>query len=131
MIPDASIDTTDLTPETIGTSKTYKISNNTIQGYIDEQDALLQAIYKVLNTEKYEYPIYSFNYGIELENLIGQDKLYVQMELSRRIKECLLEDERITGVEKFSFVFSGDTILCTFDVESIYGTNTIRKVVST
>ena len=131
MIPDANIDITDSTSETIETSKTYKIINNIIQGYIEDNDALLQAIYKVLNTERYEHPIYSFNYGIELESLIGQDKLYVQMELSRRIKECLLEDERITSVENFVFNFLNDSILCTFDVVSIYGKNTISKAVST
>ncbi|HHV09263.1 MAG TPA: DUF2634 domain-containing protein [Clostridiales bacterium] len=131
MIPNTSMDVTVSTTDTIETSKTYKIISNTIQGYIDDNDALLQAIYKVLNTEKYEYPIYSFSYGIELENLIGQDKLYVQMELSRRIKECLLEDERITSVENFVFSFLKDSILCIFDVVSIYGKNTISKAVST
>jgi hypothetical protein len=130
MIPNANIDITDFTSETIETSKTYKLSSNTIQGYIDDKDALLQAIYKTLNTEKYEYPIYSFNYGIELDNLIGQDKLYVQMELSRRIKECLLEDQRVINVENFVFSFQNDSILCTFDIESIYGKNTISKEVN-
>ena len=47
------------------TTKTYKISNNKIQGFTDELEALKQAIYKVLSTEKYEYPIYSFSYGID------------------------------------------------------------------
>ncbi len=129
MIPDASIDVT-LTSDSSETSRTYNISNNRIQGFIDDLDALQQAVLKVLNTEKYEYPIYSFSYGIELEDLIGQDRLYVQMELMRRIKECLLSDDRIENVENFEFSFSEDSILCTFDVVSIYGSRTLKKEVN-
>lgn len=111
-------------------TKTYKLSKINIQGFTDELEALQQAIYKVLNTEKYEYPIYSFDYGIELENLIGQDPVYVKVELKRRIEECLLEDERIQSVDNFNFVVTGDEMLCTFDVESIYGDLTVSKEVN-
>ena len=111
-------------------TKTYKIEENKIQGFVDGIYALEQAIYKVLNTEKYEYPIYSFDYGIELENLIGKDSLYVKSELRRRIQECLLGDERVQSVDNFSFEISGDTILCKFDVESIYGEITVTKEVN-
>lgn len=111
-------------------TKTYKLSKINIQGFTDELEALQQATYKVLNTEKYEYPIYSFDYGIELENLIGQDPVYVKVELKRRIEECLLEDERIQSVDNFNFVVTGDEMLCTFDVESIYGDLTVSKEVN-
>lgn len=130
MIPSAQIDVSLSTSDTTETAKTYKMSDTTIQGYVEGEEALRQAIFLMLNTEKYEYPIYSFTYGIELENLIGQDKLYVQMELVRRIKECLLTDDRISNVENFAFTIQEDSILCTFDVVSIYGTNTYSKEVS-
>lgn len=121
MIPQRTINIELITEETIGTSRTYKITGNRIQGYTDGLDALKQAIYKVLNTERYEYPIYSFNYGIELESLIGKDKIYVQIELKRRIRECLLRDDRITEVDNFKFESNGDSLQCTFDVHSIFG----------
>lgn len=130
MIPEASIDGTISTSETIQKAKTYKIMGNRIQGYIDDKEALQQAIYKMLNTEKYEYPIYDFSYGIELENLIGKDPLFVQLELSRRITECLLADNRIEKVENFVFDTNGDSIICSFDVTSIYGQSTIKKEVT-
>lgn len=130
MIPKSSINI-ELSPEeSIETSRTYKISGNKIQGFTDELEALKQAIYKVLSTEKYEYPIYSFNYGIELDDLIGKDPVYVQVELKRRIKECLLQDERIISVDNFQFTRAGDELTCTFDVISIYGTTTITKEVN-
>ena len=130
MIPQRTINVELATEETIETSRTYKITGNRIQGYTDGLDALQQAIYKVLNTERYEYPIYSFNYGIELENLLGKDHVYVQIELKRRIRECLLRDDRITEVDNFRFEVAGDLIKCTFDVHSIFGNLMVSREVT-
>lgn len=130
MIPRASIEIEIAPEEVIETSRTYKLSSDKIQGYTDGLEALKQAIYKALNTERYEYPIYSFNYGIELESLIGKDRTYVQIELKRRIQECLLRDERITAVDNFRFEGSGDVLKCTFDVHSIYGDLTVTREVN-
>jgi len=130
LIPQNSIDVELTSEEIVETSRTYKITGNRIQGYTDDLDALKQAIYKVLNTERYEYPIYSFNYGIELENLLGKDPVYVQIELKRRIRECLLRDDRITEVDNFKFEVNGDEIKCTFDVHSIFGNLTASREVT-
>lgn len=130
MIPQSDINFELATEETPQTSRTYKITGNRIHGYTDGLDALKQAIYKILNTERYEYPIYNFNYGIDLESLVGKDRTYVQIELKRRISECLLQDERITGVDNFRFEGSGDVLKCTFDVHSIFGNLTISREVS-
>jgi len=130
MIPSRLLNTELTVEEVTEPTKTYKMTDTKIQGYTDELDALKQAIYKVLNTERYEYPIYSFNYGIELESLLGKDPTYVKIELKRRIRECLLQDERIKSVENFRFEVNGDELLCTFDVHSIYGDATISKGVT-
>lgn len=127
MIPEASIDVTIYDQDKVQTSKTYDISDYKIQGYITGEEAIRQYVEKVLCTERYEYPIYSFSYGIELESMIGKDKLYVQMELMRRIRESLMQDERIINVDNFAFAVSGDSILCTFDVISIYGKSNVIK----
>lgn len=116
--------------EEVEATKTYKLSTDKIQGFADDIEALQQAIYKVLSTEKYEHPIYGFDYGIELESLIGKNRDYVKAELKRRITECLLKDNRIKSIEKFSFTFAGDQMLCTFDVISIYGEINIQKEVA-
>lgn len=130
MIPKTDMDIDLQTIEDVEVSKTYKLLDSKIQGYTDNLEALKQAIYKVLNTEKYEYSIYSFNYGIELENLIGKDIIYVKIELKRRIIECLMEDERIINVDNFNFIDKGDELLCTFSVTSIYGELDISKGVT-
>lgn len=130
MIPEEVIDTELEITEDLETTKTYKLYNDKIQGSTDNLEALQQAIYKVLSTEKYECPIYSFDYGIELESLIGKEVTYVRVELKRRIQECLLQDERIESVDNFQFSVSGDSMTCVFDVVSIYGEITITKEVN-
>jgi len=130
MIPRASIEIEIVPEEVIETSRTYKLYSDKIQGYTDGLEALKQAIYKVLNTERYEYPIYSFNYGIEFESLLGKDPIYVQIELKRRIRECLLRDDRITEVDNFRFEVAGDLIKCTFDVHSIFGNLMVSREVT-
>lgn len=112
------------------THNTYDITNNKIQGFKNNILALKEAIYKILSTEKYEYKIYSFSYGIDYSNLIGKDIEYVKIELKRKIKECLLSDSRITNVDNFKFVSTGDKLTCSFNVCSIYGEILISKEVT-
>lgn len=101
--------------------KTYKVSTCKIEGYVDDLEALKQAIYKVIDTDQYEYPIYSFSYGIAWKELIGEEQPYVRAEMKRMIREALLRDDRIQEVDGFSFSFTGDTCQCSFNVFSIYG----------
>lgn len=49
--------------EIIEPTKTYKIKDNRIVGFADGKEALKQAIQLILGTERYEYLIYSWNYG--------------------------------------------------------------------
>lgn len=131
MIPESLLEDDFVTTEELETSRTYKTMPDRIQGYTDELAALQQAIYKVLGTEKYEYAIYSGSYGIDIGSLIGKDRDYVRIELKRRIQECLLEDERITRVDNFTFSFTGDELHCEFVVISIFGELLISMEVNT
>lgn len=103
------------------TDRTYKMSDTQIAGFVDGMEALKQSIYKALLTEQYEYPIYSFQYGIAWKQLIGEERSYVRAELRRMVEELLMRDDRIRSVDGFEFSFSGDSCHCSFDVSSIYG----------
>lgn len=103
------------------TDRTYKMSDTQIAGFVEGMEALKQSIYKALSTEQYEYPIYSFQYGIAWKQLIGEDRSYVRAELRRMVEELLMRDDRIQSVDSFEFSFSGDSCHCSFDVSSIYG----------
>lgn len=113
-------------------TKTYKMKlfGDRINGKTDEQEAMKQAIYKILNTERYSYPIYSWNYGIELKDLFGKPKSFCKSELKRRIKEALMQDERIHDVNAFSFEDKKRRELAvTFTANTIYGDVNITKEV--
>lgn len=92
-----------------------------IKGYCDERRAVEQAIFKIMNTERYEYLIYSWNYGIELADLYGQPIPYVYAEIQRRIEEALLSDDRVSKVNNFAFSHNGGDVLVTFDAITEYG----------
>ena len=92
-----------------------------ISGFIDEKEAVKQAIMLILNTERYKFLIYSWNYGAELETLIGTHPDIVEDEAERLISEALLQDDRITAVYDFEFSRNRDTLLVNFKVNSIYG----------
>jgi hypothetical protein len=113
------------------TSRTYKLNINkeTISGYIDEREAMRQAIYLILNIERYDYLIYSWNYGIELKDLFGQPTFYVMAELERRITEALTADSRITGVDNFEITREGKKVHAKFTVHTIFGDIEAEKVV--
>lgn len=113
-------------------SKTYylDIERNTITGYCDGIEAMKQTIYCILNTERFEHLIYSWNFGIELKNLIGENSTYVIPELQRVITEALMQDDRIEEVSNFEFEVNKNKITVTFKVITTVGEITIEKVVN-
>ena len=84
-------------------SLTYALRHEKIVGRYDDLEAVKKAVLKILNTERYEHEIYSWDYGVELQDLIGKDIEYVIKELDIRIKDALMEDERIQDVTDFQF----------------------------
>ena len=94
---------------------------NRITGYVDGLDALKQAVYLILSTERYEYPIYSWDYGVELLDLIGKPMPYVMSEIPRRITEALTQDNRVEDVVDFEFKTTGKKIHVKFTVVSNIG----------
>src|SRR3712207_2440729 len=131
ILPQGSIIDNDIELEEnyIEPTKTYKIKDNRIVGFCDGIEALKQAIYLILNTERYEHIIYSDDYGSELKGLIGKDKDIAESEYKRRIKEALIQDDRINNVDNFIFKYDGDNVLIEFIVFSIYGEFSMSKEV--
>lgn len=122
MIPNVDILMEEIT-EVSYPSRTYKINfeNDRINGYTDDLDAVRQAVYLILSTERYKFIIYSWDYGVELVDLIGQPIPYVMAELPRRITEALTQDDRIDDVVDFEFEHKGKKLHTTFTVVSNVG----------
>lgn len=103
---------------------TYKMNleSGSIRGYTDKLEAIKQAIYKILLTERYQYLMYSPNYGIETLDLYGEPLSYVCPELERRISEALLWDDRIESVSDFEFDLSKKgAVQVSFTVHTRFG----------
>ncbi|RHK04818.1 DUF2634 domain-containing protein [Enterococcus casseliflavus] len=103
-------------------SRTYRLQNGRIAGWIDELAAMRQAIEKVLHTERFTWLIYTDNYGVELKNLLGEELDLVMAEMERIVREALSVDERIIEIENFQVTQeSRDTLLVSFFVTTIFG----------
>lgn len=103
-------------------SRTYKVSNGRIAGYVDELDAMRQAIEKMLTTERFAWNIYSEDYGSDVNDLIGEDFDLINSELERLITEALSADDRIVSIEDFTInQTSSNSVLATFRVITIFG----------
>ena len=88
----------------------------------DEVEAVKQAVYKILNTERYKHIIYSTDYGHELTGLFGLPLPYVLPEIPRRIREALMVDDRITDVDRFDLKHDkSGNVTAKFVVHTIYG----------
>ena len=113
-------------------SKTYQLDFQVgrVRGFIDGREAIIQAIYKILMTERFEHLIYSWNYGFESTNIIGQTFDVIESELKRNVQEALLADDRITAVH--SFVVSRSekrAVLLQFTVDTIFGAVPVSREV--
>ena len=87
------------------TSYTPRLNQDTyrISGFVDGLEAVKQAVYLILYVERYEWLIYSWNYGVELIELFGKNTGFVIAELERTLKEAIMQDNRVTDVRDFRF----------------------------
>ena len=108
-----------------------RIEEERIDGTVtDELDAVRQAVYKILNTERYRYVIYDWNYGVELDELFGKPIPYVLPEIPRRIREALIQDDRISDVINFDLTYTKDgNVTAKFTVVTTYGDLAAEKEV--
>lgn len=112
-------------------SLTFRLDENSkrIIGKIDELDAIRQAIYCILRTERYQYEMYSEDYGCELQDLIGQPVPLVFVNLQDNIRDALMADERILAVDQFQFEEVGrGAVAVSFVVETELGEIEIEEV---
>lgn len=98
------------------------LDHGSARGRVDGQEAVRQAVFCILQTERYQYIIYPWWYGIETTDLYGEPVNWVCAELERRVTEALLVDSRITSVTDFEFDTSvKGAVHATFIVHTIYG----------
>jgi len=92
-----------------------------VRGMVDGHEAVRQAAWFILHTERFRYVIYSFDYGTELQGLGGSRDSFLFPEIKRRVTEALLVDDRIIGASEFVFDRQKSRVAVRFLVHTIYG----------
>jgi hypothetical protein len=107
----------------------FDVDRKKIVGYVDGIEAIKQAIYKIIGTERYHFLIYDWDYGIEISNLIGKDSLFTYAELERICTEALTQDSRILSISDFNITQTeSDEFLVSFTANTIEGDIQIEGV---
>lgn len=111
-------------------SRTYRIMNGHVAGWIDELEAMRQAVEKILTTERFAWSIYSDNYGVELQDLIGEDFDLIKSEIERVVSEALLADDRISSLDSFVLIqVSRTSLQFNFTATTIFGDISVEQEV--
>ena len=90
---------------------------------VEKNEAIKVWIYKAIKTARYEYEIYSFDYGCELNTLLGKGyvKGYIESEAIRYIEEALLINPYIVKIYNIDIGFNNDNLNIYADIETVYG----------
>lgn len=99
--------------------KTGQLTGEIVEG----KEAIKVWIWLVLQTPRYRYYVYSWDYGNEFEDLIGQgySEEYTEAEAQRMTEDCLLVNENIQSITEFSASMVSDTLTISFTANTIYG----------
>ncbi|WP_051413245.1 DUF2634 domain-containing protein [Levilactobacillus namurensis] len=120
----------DLEEETLP-SRTYLVTNGRIRSMTDGRQAMVQAIDKILRTERFVYPIYDEDYGNDFTELLGKDMDYAKVEAERMLEEALYADDRVTDVAVDDIEqVDATTLVVTGTVETIFGTFPVESEVA-
>ena len=79
---------------------------------VEGDEAIKIWVYKALNTERFRYLAYSWQYGIELRPFIGKVMGVQQRysEIKRVIVECLMVNPYIKSIDTIDIKHEGDTV---------------------
>jgi|SRR5690625_3834954 len=91
------------------------------------REAYIFWVMKCVSTERYAHEAYSTDFGVEFFEIMRQNypREIAESEIRRTIKEALLVDSRTINVTKFRFDWRRDVCFITFEVESVYGLDTV------
>ena len=106
--------------------ETGKLTGKIVEG----TEAILVWVYLALKSERFKHNIYSWNYGDEIQAMIGNtyEPDLIESEAKRMVEECLLINKHITGIEDFEADFEKDQLLISFTVKTDQGDTGERRM---
>lgn len=86
-------------------------------------EAIKVWIWCALHTQRFRYAIYSWDYGADMEQYIGQavTQEFLDTDCHDEVEETLTISHYITGIDDFSAELTGDHLRMAFTVRTIYG----------
>lgn len=102
---------------------TGKLTGRIIRGL----PAIEQWIRLALGTERYFYTQFSWDYGGELQDLIGRNyqEEYIHSEVKRMIADALSVNKDIDSISNVNEVMDNDKMIVTFTVNTVYGSREV------
>lgn len=97
---------------------------------VEGNEAIRVWIYKTILTNRFEYEIYSWDYGTEIMDLIGKNytKNLVEAELKRFIEEALIINPYIIDVNVLETSFKDSLVSAKVQLKTIYEGDVIVNV---
>lgn len=116
------------------TSRTYKLDLDAgrIMGFVDDIDAVEQAIRKAIATPRFDCLIYDDQYGSETacaDMAVGATEEYRRSAIEGFIRDALSQDTRILEIGEFEIEFVDDEAYVSFSVSTIFGEIKLDKEV--
>jgi len=110
------------------TSRTFKYFEDSESdkshcfGEVDGLEAVRQAVFHIVNTERYDYEINPHSYGIEKRQFIGESFNYFRARIENVVREAVMQDDRVRDVRILSVDNPAPAMArAFFEVESIFG----------
>ena len=115
-------------------SRTYRLDLDAVRivGFVDNLEAVQQAIRKAIITPRFKCLIYDKQYGSEVEDaVIAKDasREYAQSVIEGFVKDALAPDSRILECHDFDISFDKDQAQIVFTADTIYGEIEVEEVI--
>lgn len=90
---------------------------------VEGKEAIKVWIWNCLKTQRFRYPIYSWDYGTDLEQYIGQtvSEEFLNADCEDEIREAMLVNPYITDIEDFTADFRGTRLNISFTAVTKFG----------
>lgn len=95
--------------------------------YVTGNEAIKVWCFKALKTPRFKYEMYSWDFGGQLEKMIGKNyqPKVIKAEVTRVIEETLLINPYIKNVSQISTSFKNGELTVNCTINTIYGTEKI------
>lgn len=97
---------------------------------VEGLEAVKVWIWLALQVPRYRYYIYTWDYGSEYDEIIGQvyTEEYLEAEAYHMTEDCLMANEDIEGISNFNIKVGDGILYVSFTAETLYGNVDINNL---